>query len=143
MGRWRLDAGIFLRMFNVCNNDTRALLHGNWRGLKPMYPDRFVLLLVLNVANWSLDAYGISAVAKVGGDFASFLLAVFISNLMLYTLFYIAMKLRHGERVLWQPAFYLLVSLFTWSGALYFFLNKSTSWVKTPAQSRHLNMECR
>ena len=33
-------------------------------------------------------------VAQRGGDFASFLLAVFIINLMLYTTFYILMKLR-------------------------------------------------
>ena len=62
---------------------------------------------------------------------------------MLYTLFYIIMKLRYRERITWQPAIYTFVSLFTWAGAMYFFLNKSTSWVKTPAQSRRLNMDCR
>ena len=50
---------------------------------------------------------------------------------------------RYRERITWQPAIYTFASLFTWAGAMYFFLNKSTSWVKTPAQSRHLNMDCR
>ena len=75
-------------------------------------------------------------VAAVDGDFASFLLGVLISNLLLYTLFYLLMKLRHGERILVQPIFYIVVSLVTWSGALYFFVTKSTSWVLSPAESR-------
>ena len=82
-------------------------------------------------------------VAAVDGDFASFLLGVLISNLLLYTLFYLLMKLRHGERILVQPIFYIVVSLVTWSGALYFFVTKSTSWVLSPAESRHLNSKCK
>ena len=98
---------------------------------------------MLNAVNWALDIYGAGAVAPVNGDFASFLLAVFIANVMLYTTFYIVMKLRHGEKILWQPFIYILVSVFTWSGALYFFLAKSTTWVLTPAQSRHYNQDCK
>ena len=82
-------------------------------------------------------------VAAVDGDFASFLLGVLISNLLLYTLFYLLMKLRHGERILVQPIFYIVVSLVTWSGALYFFVTKSTSWVLSPAESRPLNSKCK
>ena len=81
--------------------------------------------------------------ANTGGDFASFLLFVLIINLLLYTSFYILMKLRHGERITRQPAVYILISTITWAGAMYFFINKSTSWVLSPAASRHLNSECR
>ena len=81
--------------------------------------------------------------ANTGGDFASFLLFVLIINLLLYTSFYILMKLRHGERITRQPAVYILISTITWAGAMYFFINKSTSWVLSPAASRHLNTECR
>ena len=80
--------------------------------------------------------------ANTGGDFAGFLLFVLIINLLLYTSFYILMKLRHGERITWQPAVYILISMITWAGAMYFFINKSTSWVLSPAASRHLNSEC-
>jgi hypothetical protein len=31
----------------------------------------------------------------------------------------------------------------SWFGSLYFFLNKSASWTKTPAESRHLNQDCK
>ena len=59
---------------------------------------RFALLLVLNAANWSLSGYGVTSLASTGADFASFLLAILISNMMLYTIFYMLMKLRHKER---------------------------------------------
>ena len=77
-----------------------------------------------------------------GSDFASFLLAIFMSNVMLYTLFYIVMKLRYKESIGAQPAAYILISTFTWFGSSYFFLNKSSSWTRTPAESRHLNQDC-
>ena len=59
MGRWRLDAGIFKRIFLVCYNDSRSLCSGNRRALKPLYPYRMFLLVVMNAANWGLDSYGI------------------------------------------------------------------------------------
>ena len=56
------------------------------------------MLLVLNAANWSLSAYGVSSLARTGSDFASFLLAILISNMTLYTIFYLVMKIRNKER---------------------------------------------
>lgn len=142
MGRWRVDAGIFKRVWLVFVNDIKAVIGGNWRGLKPMYVDRFFLLVVLNAVNWSLSGYGVIKLAGQGADFASFMLAIFIGNVMLYTMFYIVMKLRYKETIGAQPAAYILISTFTWCGAMYFFLAKSTSWTKTPAESRELNMDC-
>ena len=63
MGRWRVNAGIFKRIWNVCGNDVRAVIGGNWRGLKPLYVDRFILLVVLNISNWSLSGYGLGYMA--------------------------------------------------------------------------------
>jgi hypothetical protein len=39
----------------------------------------------MNAANWGLAGFGIFKLGKTG-DCASFLLAVFISNVMLYTM---------------------------------------------------------
>ncbi|TRY77952.1 hypothetical protein TCAL_06467 [Tigriopus californicus] len=142
LGRFRLDSGVFRRLSVVFCNDFLALLSGNCRALLPVYPDRFILLLVLNLANWGLSAYGVTVLAWKGGDFASFLLAILIGNVLLYTFFYIIMKLRHGERIGLEPALYIGISCITWGGSMYFFLNKSTSWVFSPAQSRHYNQEC-
>ena len=99
MGRWKLNCGIFKRVWIVCVNDVKSVIGGHWRGLKPMYPDRFFLLVLLNIVNWSLSGYGAGYLSSQGTDFASFLLAIFISNVLLYTMFYIVMKLRYGERI--------------------------------------------
>lgn len=108
-----------------------------------MYVDRLILLLVLNATNWGLSGYGLVSLSGRGSDFASFLLAIFIANVLLYTAFYIVMKLRYKERIGPQTATYILIATFTWFGSLYFFLNKSTSWTRTPAESRHLNQDCK
>lgn len=141
MGRWKLNAGIFKRMWLIGYNDIRSLCGGHWYALKPLYVDRMILLLVLNAANWGLSGYGVFALGH-SDDFASFLLAVFISNVMLYTMFYIVMKIRHKEKITLQPAIYILLSTITWIGAMFFFFNKSTTWTHTPAQSREFNQEC-
>ena len=68
------------------------------------------LLAIFNLANWAMASYGIAELAENGGDFASYMLYIFIGNLLLYTSFYILMKLRHGEKITKQPATYLLLS---------------------------------
>ena len=68
------------------------------------------LLAIFNMANWGMAGYGIAELAENGGDFASYLLYIFIGNLLLYTSFYILMKLRYGEKITKQPATYLLLS---------------------------------
>jgi len=45
----------------------------------------------MNACNWALGLYG--AMTKPG-DVATFILAIFILNLMIYTVFYIVMKVR-------------------------------------------------
>ena len=142
MGRFKIDRGLFKRIWLICYNDLKAVFGGHWQGLKPIYPDRMILLLVMNAVNWGMSAYGVTKIAKEGGDFASFLLAIFITNVMLYTSFYIVMKLRHRERVRLQPTIYIILSIFSWAGAMYFFINKSTTWQLSPAQSRSYNKEC-
>ena len=143
MGRWKADAGIFKRMFILCYNDTRALCSGNFYALKPMYPDRLILLIIFNVANWGMEGYGLAKIAPMHGDFASFLLGVLIANVMMYTVFYILMKLRYREGFSWPTVCYIFISFFTWIGAMYFFFNKSTSWALTQAQSKHYNQKCK
>ncbi|KAI2656544.1 SID1 transmembrane family member 2 [Labeo rohita] len=108
MGRWRLDSGILRRMLYVIYTDCIRQCSG------PMYIDRMVLLVMGNIVNWSLAAYGL---IKRPNDFASYLLAIAICNLLLYFAFYIIMKLRSGERI-------------------------QCLALKTPAESREHNREC-
>ncbi|KAG5837376.1 hypothetical protein ANANG_G00238610 [Anguilla anguilla] len=83
MGRWRLDSGILRRVLYVIYTDCIRQCSG------PMYIDRMVLLVMGNIVNWSLAAYGL---IERPNDFASYLLAIGICNLLLYFAFYIIMK---------------------------------------------------
>ncbi|XP_065561244.1 SID1 transmembrane family member 1-like [Artemia franciscana] len=136
MGRWKLDFGIFKRIYLTWLNDIRA---GFSHCFRPMYPDRMILLAIGNLFNWALAAYGLHTQPP---DFASYQLAIFITNLMLYTLFYIVMKIRYGETVLVQPLIYICLSLVSWGASFYFFIIKAATWRMSAAESRHYNQEC-
>lgn len=133
IGRWKLNCGIFKRIYLILRNDLCKHF------IRPMYPDRLVLLLIGNFVNWGLLSYGLVAHMR---DFGTFLLAIFITNLLLYSMFYIIMKLRYKEKILPQPKIYIILATLTWGAAMYFFLQKSISWQQTPAQSRNRNREC-
>ncbi|XP_076310308.1 SID1 transmembrane family member 1-like isoform X2 [Tachypleus tridentatus] len=133
MGRWKLNLGIFKRMYHTMRVD----LHSPFT--RPMYMDRLMLLLVGNFVNWLLAGYGLYTQPR---DVASYLVSLFITNLLLYVAFYIIMKLRHKERILPVSLLYILLSATTWAAALFFFLQNVTSWQETPAQSREHNRNC-
>lgn len=106
---------------------------------RPLYTPRLVALLIANAANWAFALYGLLTQT---GDIASHLLSILLCNTLLYIVFYLAMKLLHGERPRWYAWAYLAAAAATWGPALYFFTSGSTSWADTPAQSRHRNHEC-
>ncbi|XP_061574950.1 SID1 transmembrane family member 2 isoform X2 [Cololabis saira] len=133
MGRWRLDTGVMRRIVYVIYTDCIRQCSG------PMYIDRMVLLVLGNIVNWSLAAYGL---IKRPNDFASYLLAIAICNLLLYFAFYIIMKLRSGERIKCLPLVIILFTAVVWGFALYFFFQGLSTWQKTPAESREHNRDC-
>ncbi|KAH0549927.1 SID1 transmembrane family member 1-like [Cotesia glomerata] len=137
MGRWRLDKGLVRRVIMTFRHDARA---GVIHLLRPMYGGRLSLLVIANLCNVAIAVVGNMHHEK---DFATFLLAVLMLNLLLYTFFYIVMKLCYRERILLQPLCYIILSFITWGFALYFFINKSVSWSLLPAQSRLYNMPCK
>ncbi|XP_039905495.1 SID1 transmembrane family member 2 isoform X1 [Simochromis diagramma] len=133
MGRWRLNAGIMRRIVYVIYTDCIRQCSG------PMYIDRMVLLVMGNIVNWSLAAYGL---IQRPNDFASYLLAIAICNLLLYFAFYIIMKLRSGERIKCLALVCILFTAVVWGFALYFFFQGLSTWQKTPAESREHNRDC-
>lgn len=137
MGCWRCDRGLCTRVFRTLVNDFRA---GPANLLRPVHKARMVLLILGNLCNWGLAIAGLLHHDK---DFATYLLAVFMSNTLLYTLFYIVMKLVHRERLQLHAIAFILFATATWAAAMYFFVHKSISWALTPAQSRHYNQPCR
>ncbi|KAL8173453.1 UNVERIFIED_CONTAM: SID1 transmembrane member 2 [Gekko kuhli] len=133
MGRWRLDSGILRRILHVVYTDCIRQCSG------PLYADRMVLLVMGNIINWSLAAYGLLARPN---DFASYLLAIGICNLLLYFAFYIIMKLRSGERLRLIPLLCIVCTSVVWGFALFFFFQGLSTWQKTPAESREHNRDC-
>ncbi|GLD68043.1 SID1 transmembrane family member 2 [Lates japonicus] len=126
MGRWRFDSGILRRMVYIIYTDC-------------IRTDRMVLLVMGNIVNWSLAAYGL---IERPNDFASYLLAIAICNLLLYFAFYIIMKLRSGERIQCLALVCILFTAVVWGFALYFFFQGLSTWQKTPAESREHNRDC-
>lgn len=133
MGRWKLDTGIFRRIIYVMYTDCIRQCSG------PTYVDRMVLLVFGNLINWSLATYGLIVRPS---DFASYLLAIGICNLLLYFAFYIIMKLRSGERIKFIPLMCILCTAVVWGFALFFFFQGLSTWQKTPAESREHNRDC-
>ncbi|KAM9113755.1 SID1 transmembrane family member 2 isoform 1-T1 [Pangshura tecta] len=133
MGRWKFDSGIPRRIVLVLYTDCIRQCSG------PMYVDRMVLLVMGNIINWSLAAYGLIVQPN---DFASYLLAIGICNLLLYFAFYIIMKLRSGERIKLIPLLCIISTSVVWGFALFFFFQGLSTWQKTPAESRQHNRDC-
>ncbi|XP_078512031.1 SID1 transmembrane family member 1 [Lissotriton helveticus] len=133
MGRFKIDFGIFRRIAAILYTDCIQQCS------RPMYMDRMVLLIVGNLVNWSFAIFGLVYRPR---DFASYMLGIFICNLLLYLAFYIIMKLRSSERIQPIPLFCIIATAFVWASALYFFFQNLSSWEKTPAESREKNREC-
>ncbi|XP_045358038.1 SID1 transmembrane family member 1 isoform X4 [Leopardus geoffroyi] len=138
MGRFKIDVsdtdlGIFRRAAMVFYTDFVQQCS------RPLYTDRMVLLIVGNLVNWSFALFGLIYRPR---DFASYMLGIFICNLLLYLAFYIIMKLRSSEKLLPIPLFCIVATAVVWASALYFFFQNLSSWEGTPAESREKNREC-
>ncbi|XP_074260467.1 SID1 transmembrane family member 1 isoform X2 [Saimiri boliviensis] len=133
MGRFKIDMGIFRRAAMVFYTDCIQQCS------RPLYMDRMVLLVVGNLVNWSFALFGLIYRPR---DFASYMLGIFICNLLLYLAFYIIMKLRSSEKVLPVPLVCIVATAVMWAAALYFFFQNLSSWEGTPAESREKNREC-
>ncbi|TPP62079.1 SID1 transmembrane family member 1 [Fasciola gigantica] len=82
MGHWNIDLCLPRRLYSLIQSDG---IHC----LRPMYLERMLLLLIANVINFALAGYGIVARPR---NFSSFLLTIFMVNMLVYTMFYILMK---------------------------------------------------
>ena len=89
---------------------------------------------------------------------SSYLLYIFIANLLVYTSYYISMKFYNGEKILLSTYCYIVVAVLCWipgqilmlllpiinhlNAGLYFFSNPPNNFDGTAAQSRNYNKEC-
>ena len=61
-------------------------------------------------------------------DFPSYLLSIFIMNLLLYFVQYLTAKLLNKERLSWMVIILLVLAALCWGGSLVFFLNHASDW---------------
>ncbi|XP_017769437.1 PREDICTED: SID1 transmembrane family member 1-like [Nicrophorus vespilloides] len=109
--------------------------------LKPIRIGRFITVTVANVINFLVAIAGLALYPKVV-DFGTFLLGILMLNAIVYAIFYCVMKLIYRERICFEAIFYGLLAAVSWGFGCYFFLNASTVWSATPAESRQLNQPC-
>ncbi|GLH03025.1 Sid-1-related C [Gryllus bimaculatus] len=114
-----------LKIYQTRHPDINASAYSTFALLAVVIMVGMIGVLNGNAANWALAIYGLMYHLK---DFATYLLSIFMANLLLYTMFYIVMKLCYREKILPQPLIYIILACVAWGAALYFFLNKSISW---------------
>ncbi|EDV23206.1 uncharacterized protein TRIADDRAFT_27559, partial [Trichoplax adhaerens] len=86
---------------------------------------------------------GLYGVIKEPDDFGTFFLAIFISNLAAYLLYYTIKKVRIlNEKILWMPLILMLITGALWVSAIYFFFHPVSCWQCSPANSREYNKPC-
>ncbi|KAF9407764.1 hypothetical protein HW555_012328 [Spodoptera exigua] len=132
-------AGRFKLEWSALSRGVSAVRTRRARALRPAHGARAALLALAFLANWAFAIY--SAVVQ-NKDFARQLLAILMGNAILYTMFYVAMKLIQGERLAPHTWLYGILAHAAWFAALHLFLDSKTKWSETPAQSRRHNAEC-
>uniref|UniRef100_A0A1I8IS62 SID1 transmembrane family member 1 n=1 Tax=Macrostomum lignano TaxID=282301 RepID=A0A1I8IS62_9PLAT len=132
MGHWKVNVGLFRRFYLLISSQ-------GIRCFKPMYKDRMVILVTANLINWTIAIFG---AVRQPQDFNSFLLYIFLVNLLMYIAFYVVMKVRSGEKIRLLTTLFVVASCITWAAGLYFFMQRPSNWAKSPADSRALNQRC-
>ncbi|KAJ0182911.1 hypothetical protein K1T71_000887 [Dendrolimus kikuchii] len=131
-GKFELERSIFIRAY-------RGLRTHRLRAFVPTQVARAILLALANIANWTLAIY---SACEHNKDFARLLLAILMGNAILYTIFYIVMKIVYREKILPHTWLYIVLTHVAWGTASGFFLDSKTKWSQTPAQSRRHNAPC-
>ncbi|RDD43303.1 SID1 transmembrane family member 1 [Trichoplax sp. H2] len=107
--------------------------------------DLFFFIGIVYCLNLAAGLYG---VIKEPDDFGTFFLAIFISNLAAYLLYYTIKKLwqarynERNEKILWMPLILMLITGALWVSAIYFFFHPVSCWQCSPANSREYNKPC-
>ncbi|XP_018015497.1 SID1 transmembrane family member 1 [Hyalella azteca] len=110
-----------------------------WRELKSQFGTRVALLLTANLGNWALLLFGLIVRPR---DYDTYLLGIFLLNLVVYVIFYLCMKRGYNEHLGTEVKLTLLLLLVVWVSAICVFFKRSTDWSRSPARSRDLNQEC-
>jgi len=126
---YRYSHKLHLDIFLFCLTDRNQLLrHCNtcWRS-SPLYVERLILVIVGICCN---IAFAAAELVVNSVDFNTHILAVFMINLFVYSIFYVIMKWRKKEYVARRihPFLHLMAAFIFWLFGSYFFLQKTSKW---------------
>ena len=89
---------------DLCSENGREVWRENFSVSK------IVLIVLLQLLNLSFFIYG----AVVWPSISSYLLYIFVANLMVYTSYYITMKIYHKEKIIATTYVYIVLALGFW-----------------------------
>ena len=88
----------------LCSENGREVWRENFSVSK------IVLIVMFQLLNFTFFIYG----AVVWPSISSYLLYIFVANLMVYTSYYISMKIYHKEKILRTTYVYIVLALGFW-----------------------------
>ncbi|CAG9856719.1 unnamed protein product [Phyllotreta striolata] len=112
------------------------------KAIMPIRKTRFLLLVLANVANYSMLVVGLLLYNSNFTDFGTFLLGLLMGNAIIHTVFYTSMKLVNHEKMCPEAICYGLLSIGVWVWSSIYFFDAATLWTVTPAESRQWNQDC-
>eukprot|EP00697_Spironema_sp_BW2_P012381 gnl/Spiro4/28619_TR14163_c0_g1_i1.p1 gnl/Spiro4/28619_TR14163_c0_g1~~gnl/Spiro4/28619_TR14163_c0_g1_i1.p1 ORF type:complete len:569 (+),score=155.79 gnl/Spiro4/28619_TR14163_c0_g1_i1:568-2274(+) len=124
---WYFDMGIVKRFFIRLRTDC-----------VPRDKGLFFMLVVCNLVSFSI----LFLQAWIFYNAPMVLVGLLITNINLYLVYYVVMKLRHNEEVHWVKWLLLLAVFALWSTAMYFFFLEPANTDLTPWNSRDHNEDC-
>ena len=108
------------------------------RNLKRPDIPKFLLIIILNTFTLSMLIYG----GVIKPNFTLWMLSIFIVNMVIYFVYYLANKIKHNEKISKKIWIWLVIDIIILSLSLYFFELSSTDSTLSPEQSNDLNKDC-
>ena len=139
------DKNIICSFFKLLVFDIRRSFSSNQQSKMQITSTKIRILftLIFLIFNISHAIFILSTLFTGPDDYAStHLLHIILSNLAIYTVFYIIMKMVYKEYLVMSCKLYLLASIILMSASLYFFCNSPKNQDGSPAASREHNEEC-
>ncbi|KAJ3643386.1 hypothetical protein Zmor_026100 [Zophobas morio] len=111
--------------------------------LQPQKKGRFLIIVISNICNLAFLISGTLLYVNKTLDFGTFLLVLLMGNAVLYSIFYLIMKiLIHREGISVQAVIYGVLGVALWVQSMILFLDKNTQMALSPAESRNYNQHC-
>ncbi len=137
-GEWSFSKSLPMQMYKSIKGKVRKSSRKELKENAKASRKRLILVIILTVLNLLLLIMG----AAFQPNSSSYILMIFIANLLAYVAYYLGMKIYHKEKLTIHVYVYSILALGFWVVALYFYNDRDTDTTLSPALSRNLNREC-